>query len=233
MKYLYLWLNIGSFIIPFLFSFHPRLQFYKKWRSLFPAILIMMIFFIPWDIIFTNKGIWGFNEAYISGIHVLNLPLEEWLFFICIPYACLFTHYALLELFPKISISTTGVNIIYVVLCSILVITLWFFYDRWYTLVNFIYALILLGILYNYRRNWLKEFFPTYLVILVPFFLVNGILTGTGIDDQVVWYNDAENLGVRLLTIPVEDIIYNLGMLATVFGFTEFFEHRYHSKVIS
>ena len=81
MKYLYLWLNLGSFLIPFLFSFHPRLRFYTKWKSLFPAIAIMMAIFIPWDIIFTHQGFWGFNEAYISGIHLFNLPIEEWLFF--------------------------------------------------------------------------------------------------------------------------------------------------------
>ncbi len=29
---------------------------------LFPAIFIMMAFFISWDVIFTNNGIWGFND---------------------------------------------------------------------------------------------------------------------------------------------------------------------------
>ena len=65
MERLYLWLNLGSFIVPFIFSFHPRLQFYKKWRSLFPAIGIMMTLFLPWDIIFTAKGFWGFNKDYL------------------------------------------------------------------------------------------------------------------------------------------------------------------------
>lgn len=226
MKYLYLWLNIGSFIIPFLVSFHPKLKFYKKWRSLFPAIFLMMAVFIPWDIAFTNNGFWGFNEAYLTGFTFLNLPIEEWLFFICIPYACMFTHYALLELFPKLSFSKLTVEIIYVLLVSALVITLWYYYDRWYTLVNFSYGIIVLGLIYNYRKKLLFTFFPTYLVILIPFFLVNGVLTGTGIEAPVVWYLNTENLGIRLGTIPIEDIIYNLGMLLTVFVFTEEFEAR-------
>jgi len=231
MKYLYLWLNIGSFLVPFLFSFHPRLQFYKKWKSLGLGILVMMVIFIPWDIIFTENGFWGFNPAYISGISFLGLPLEEWLFFICIPYACLFTHYALLTLFPKLSFSKLTIEITQVSLLCVLVITLWYYYDRWYTLVNFSYAILLLGLVYNYKRYLLQSFYPTYLVVLIPFFIVNGILTGTGIDDQVVWYNNTENLGIRMLTIPVEDVIYNLGMLLTVFAVTEWAELKQKSSV--
>jgi len=230
MKYLYLWLNIGSFLVPFLFSFHPRLQFYKKWKSLGLGILVMMAVFIPWDIIFTVNGFWGFNPAYISGIDFLGLPLEEWLFFICIPYACLFTHYALLTLFPKLSFSRLTIEATQVTLLCAMVIALWYYYDRWYTLVNFSYAIILLGLVYNYKRHLLQLFYPTYLVVLIPFFIVNGILTGTGIEGQVVWYNNAENLGIRMLTIPVEDVIYNLGMLLTVFSITEWAESKKKSS---
>ncbi|PVW15893.1 lycopene cyclase domain-containing protein [Marixanthomonas spongiae] len=230
MNYLYLWLALGSLSIPFLFSFHPRLRFYRKWRSFFPAMAIMMAIFVTWDIIFTNNGFWGFNDAYITGYRILNLPIEEWLFFICIPYACIFTHYALHELFPKFSFSEKFTAVFYVLLSCLLIILLWYYYDRWYTLVNFVYALVLLGLVYNYRKQWLMEFLPTYFVIFIPFFLVNGILTGTGIEDQVVWYDNTENMGVRILTIPVEDTIYNLGMLLTVFVGTELFEKRYNNK---
>lgn len=230
MNNLYLWLTIGSFSIPFLFSFHPRLQFYKKWRSFFPALAIMMAIFIPWDIIFTNSSFWGFNEEYITGVYLFNLPLEEWLFFICIPYACIFTHYALHELFPKWSFPEKFTSIFYILLLCCLIVTLWYFYDRWYTLISFLYALLVLGVVYNYQKKWLTSFLPTYFVILIPFFLVNGMLTGTGIEGQVVWYNNSENMAIRLLTIPLEDTIYNLGMLLTVFACTEFFEKQYRKN---
>ena len=217
MKYLYLWLDIGSFIIPFLFSFHPRLKFYKKWRSLFIGILVMMAVFIPWDIIFTENGYWGFNQDYLTGISFLGLPIEEWLFFICIPYACIFTHYALAELFPSFRASEKVLNIVVISLITVFIFTLWYYYDRWYTLINFVYAMLILGVAFNYHKAILRPFFATYLVILVPFFIVNGVLTGSGIEDPVVWYNNAENLGIRLSTIPVEDVVYNLGMLLTVY----------------
>ncbi|MDX1784200.1 MAG: lycopene cyclase domain-containing protein, partial [Aequorivita vladivostokensis] len=68
MWHLYLLLDIASLSVPFLFSFHPKLKFYKLWKYFFPATFIMMAFFIPWDIIFTQQGFWGFNEKYLSGI---------------------------------------------------------------------------------------------------------------------------------------------------------------------
>jgi len=230
MKYLYLWLNLGSFIIPFLFSFHPKLQFYKKWRSLSIGILVMMAIFIPWDIIFTQSGFWGFNPDYLSGYSLLGLPIEEWLFFICIPYACIFTHYALLTMFPRFRFSENITNYIYVTLVTTLAISLWYFYDRWYTLTNFMLVLLVLGLVYQYRKQLLQSFFATFLVILLPFFIVNGILTGTGIEAAVVWYNDLENMGIRIRTIPVEDVIYNLGMLLTVLGITEWNETRLRDR---
>lgn len=221
MKFLYLWLNLGSFIIPFIFSFHPRLNFYKKWKSLILGIIVMMAIFIPWDIIFTDNGFWGFNPAYLTGYYLLGLPVEEWLFFICIPYACIFTHYALLEISPKFRFGQRTTHVIYISLITVLIIVLWYFYDRWYTLLSFVFCLLILAIVYSTRKQLLRSFFATYLVILIPFLIVNGVLTGTGIEDQVVWYNDNENLGKRILTIPVEDSIYNLGMLLTVLFVTE------------
>ena len=181
----------------------------------------MMAFFIPWDIFFTNNGVWGFNDTYISGFKLLNLPIEEWLFFICIPYACMFTHYSLRYFYPKLAFGERATSITYITLQCIMIITLWYNYDKWYTLINFGYAILLLGLVYNLKREQLQKFLPTFLIILLPFFLINGILTGSFIENQVVWYNNTENLGIRIFTIPIEDSIYALTMLLTVFVLME------------
>jgi len=59
----------------------------------------------------------------------------------------------------------------------------------------------------------LSSFYLTFLVMLIPFFIVNGILTGTGIENEVVWYNNDENLGIRMLTIPVEDSVFAFSLI--------------------
>jgi len=216
MNYLYLILDLGSLSVPFLFSFHPKLGFYKKWPALLKGLLVMMGFFIPWDIWFTHQGYWGFNPDFLLGVDALGLPLEEWLFFICIPYACIFTHYALQTIWPNFKASKRATELGYLLLQSVLIVTLWYHYDNWYTFVNFMFAIVLLAIVRQKNFELLRSFSCSYLVILLPFFLVNGALTGGFTEQPVVWYNDAENLGIRLGSIPVEDLIYNLGMLLTV-----------------
>lgn len=208
MNYLYLLLNLSSLSVPFLFSFHPKLKFYKRWKPLFISILISMLIFIPWDIIFTINGVWGFNDHYFLGIKLFSLPIEEWLFFICIPYACTFTHYALLYYFPNLKLSQAVTKTISYSLILLLLILSIYNYTKWYTVINFVLASILIAIVIKKNSHLLSSYYLTFLVMLIPFFIVNGILTGSFITDEVVWYNNLENLNIRLFTIPIEDTIY-------------------------
>jgi lycopene cyclase domain-containing protein len=100
-QYLYLVLDILTILFPFLFSFYSKANFSKKWKYLWIAILIPGTIFLIWDEIFTQLNVWGFNPEYLTGIYLGSLPLEEVLFFICIPYACVFTYEALNYLVRK------------------------------------------------------------------------------------------------------------------------------------
>ena len=210
---LYFFLNIASFFIPFLYSFENRMKYIKRWKAVFSAIAITAIFFIIWDIIFTKIGVWSFNPRYHSGIEFFDLPLEEWLFFICIPYSSIFIHFAFHYFCPTISLSVKTVKRIYWILMFVLLPTIAMNYDKWYTCVN--YSVLVLVLTYTVYKvpEILKTFFITFLIILIPFAVVNGILTGSFIDEPVVSYNNNENLGIRLGTIPVEDIGYAFTMI--------------------
>ncbi len=189
------------------------MKYIKRWRAVFSSIVITAFFFIVWDILFTKIGVWSFNPRYHSGIEFLDLPIEEWLFFICIPYSSIFIHFGFHYFYPKVFLSDKAVRIIYWLLMIILLLTIAVHYDKWYTVVD--YSLLLLVLTYTVYRvpNVLNTFFISFLIILIPFSLVNGILTGSFIDEPVVMYNDAENLGIRLGTIPIEDIGYAFTMI--------------------
>jgi lycopene cyclase domain-containing protein len=228
MNTLYLLLNLGSVSVPFLYSFHPRLQLHKRFLWIFISILLTMVIFIPWDVIFTLHKIWGFNDTYFLGTKFLRLPIEEWLFFICIPFACVFTHYALLLYFPNLKLNKTSTKWISNGLMALLLVLAVVNYDKWYTVINFSLAIPLTYLVYTYNIKLLQHFLLTFLVMLIPFFIVNGILTGSFIEDQVVWYNNAENLGIRMGTIPVEDSIYAYTMILCNLFLTEFFVKKFH-----
>ena len=48
-----------------------------------------------WDVKFTEAEIWTFNLDYVTGYGYQGLPIEEWLFFLCVPYAGLFIYEAM------------------------------------------------------------------------------------------------------------------------------------------
>jgi lycopene cyclase domain-containing protein len=75
-------------------------------------------------------------------------------------------------------------------------------------------------------QKLLEGSYQVSVLYLSPFFIVNGVLTGSFIENEVVWYNNAENLNIRMFTIPVEDTIYALSMLLTVFVLLEHFEAK-------
>ena len=85
MQYLYLLLNLGAILVPLIFSFHPKLKFYKMWPALGLSIIFNMVLFIPWDHIFTVNGFWGFDSNYLIGYSFLELPLENGSFLFAFP----------------------------------------------------------------------------------------------------------------------------------------------------
>ena len=189
------------------------MKYIKRWKAVFSAITITAVFFIIWDIIFTKIGVWSFNPRYHSGIEFFHLPLEEWLFFICIPYSSIFIHFAFHYFCPTISLSDNTVKRIYWTLMLVLLPTITMNYDKWYTFIN--YSVLVLVLTYTVYKapKILNTYFITFLIILIPFAIVNGILTGSFIDEPVVSYNNDENLGIRLGTIPVEDVGYAFTMM--------------------
>lgn len=213
MKYTYLLIDFFTIIVPFIFSFHPKLKFYKTWKAFFPAVIITGLIFIGWDSYFTDLGVWGFNAQYLTGISIGNLPLEEVLFFLCIPYACVFTYHCL-DLFIKRTLSLRTENRLTNSFVIIFAAIGLFSYDKIYPMVTFITLSALLVISkYYFKVNWLAKFYVIYGILLFPFLIVNGLLTGTCLENPVVWYNPDRIFGFRLLTIPVEDVFYGMALI--------------------
>lgn len=213
-KYLYLLIDFFTILFPFLFSFYSKANFSKKWKHLWVAIAIPAIIFIVWDEAFTEWGVWGFNSRYVTGFSIGTLPIEEILFFICIPYACVFTYEAFNYLIHR-DVLGKYQNLISIVLIATGLATGFLNLEKWYTATTFIGLAAYLTLLqFVWRVTYLGRFYLSYIIVLLPFFIVNGILTGSWIEEPIVWYNNEMNLGIRIGTIPVEDIFYGMLLIA-------------------
>ena len=239
----YLWVNLAVLSIPFIASFDRRVAFVKEWKAFWPACLLTMAGFIAWDVIFTARGIWGFNSAHLTGIDLLGLPIEEWLFFITVPYACVFTYTCFKKYIPNspLGFGHRGLTVAMTGLCIGIALG---FSDRAYLgLTSALCAVWLFGTLLRWR-SWMGHFWFAYLVLLVPFVISNGVLTGLdfwsypflhnhpeAIADHIVWYNNEENSGWRLFTMPVDDLLYGLLLIGINVSLFEAFSARGSSSV--
>jgi len=72
-------------------SFYPPLKFYRNIKALFLSITLIVVIFGTWDISATFRGHWYFNPSGVWSFRIINLPIEEVLFFVIIPFCCIFT----------------------------------------------------------------------------------------------------------------------------------------------
>lgn len=230
--YYYLALDVLSFIVPFLFSFEKKwMHFIRFWKPFFTAILAVGFFFILWDIYFAYENVWGFNDEYLLGIRWFKLPLEEWLFFLLIPYASNFIHYSLQYFFPKLILSEKATKFITSFLFGLSFSVALINYDKIYTVSSFgLFAFIMLLQLI-FKWQYAQRFYLSFIVIYIPFFLVNSALTGSYSDHPVVFYNDQENLGIRLGTMPLEDSFYCFTLLYGIVVLFEYLKNKNKSIV--
>ncbi|MGH7456926.1 MAG: lycopene cyclase domain-containing protein [bacterium] len=209
MKFEYLLLNLLIVIGPLVMSFEKQIRFVNKWRYAFPAIFIAAVPYIIWDVLVTGRH-WWFNEHYTLDFRLLKLPLEEWLFFVTVPFASLFVWETIAFHFFDKNLMTmqyvrrgfyllpllgafvfvggkeyTGLMLVFLGIAAIL--------DRMLKTNLFL------------RRRLLTDLASVLILILV----FNGYLTWR----PVVLYDKAYQLGIRLGTIPIEDFGYGISLI--------------------
>ncbi len=213
MKFTYLILDLLTISVPLIRSFETeKVKFSQSWYALFPAIFVAGAIFIAWDVWFTSIGVWGFNDDYITGFRIFGLPIEEWSFFLVVPYACVFIYECLNYFIRQDLLKNVSKYISFALIVGLLTLGV-LNIDKLYTSITFIGTSAYIGMLHLFfNTKWLSRFYLSYLVALIPFFMVNGILTYL----PVVWYNNAENLALRMGSIPVEDTFYGLLLVLMV-----------------
>ncbi len=188
-------------------------------------MIIPALVYIAWDMYFTRLGVWHFNNEYVTGIYLYNLPLEEVLFFLIVPYCCVFIYACVRAYFPNLRDKRWAVWIL--AMLGVYMFVFGFIcVSKYYTGWTFTLAGAFILSLFFLRRYFTgfdpASFLVSYAICLVPFLIVNGFLTSL----PVVIYNDAENLGIRIHTIPVEDVVYGMLLILLNIVFYEKAKNR-------
>ena len=209
---IYLIIILATPLFPILLSFDKKVRYVSSWKWAILGAVIVAIPFIIWDAFFTQAGVWGFNERYLIGIDLFSLPIEEMSFFIVVPFACTFIYQCVRYYFKnrKLRIINLGFYFFLLIFCFLVAVTgVW----GWYTTSAICLGLAVMGYLILKKEKY--QFIPiTFLFSLIPFMMVNGILTGSFLDEPIVWYNSEQFSELRLFTIPFEDVVYGWSLIA-------------------
>ncbi len=224
----YLLLLFVTFIYPFAKSFEHRIRMHRKWKYMLPAIFITALVFIVWDYWFVRESVWHFNEHYVLGIEFLQLPVEEWLFFIIIPYACFFIYEVTRYFFRLKRYYELFFGLHFLLIITFLFLGFWH-QNNLYTFTCFVSAaglMIIMGFI-PFIKKRLPYFYVSWFLTLIPFLIINGVLTYL----PVVIYNSEQMIGVRMFSIPVEDVVYLLILLFINFSIYEILKFQYGRKI--
>ncbi len=224
MKGLYLLLDGLLILVPVALSFGSRIHYFEKWRSVLFASIVVAVPFLIWDSIFIETGFWGFNPDYLVGLNVGNLPIEEVLFFFVIPFACTFIYECCKYYLQPLQFKTLDRLIGFTIPVYALILTL-IEPTGWYTLSVVVSSGIVLFLWL--RKNQYRYMGIAFLISLVPFLIVNAVLTGAVTSEPVVWYNELQKVSPRIWTIPMENVLYSFTLVISVFLLTEFFEKKH------
>jgi len=226
MQYTYSLILFFTVVICFVASFDKRLRFDREFFPFLKASALVAIFFIAWDVWFTSEGVWWFDTRYTLGMVIAGLPIEEWLFFIFIPFSCIFTYFCIDKFFKLQSLSAFNNIVVFVsiIICAVVALR---YTDRIYTLVTAVVTILTLLIFHFVLRvQWITQASLVFTLLMLGFLPVNGILTGTGLESPIVNYNPMEFMGIRILTIPVEDAVYGYTQFLLVLYFFKKFQNK-------
>ncbi|MCI2411909.1 lycopene cyclase domain-containing protein [Cuniculiplasma divulgatum] len=212
----YLIIDLFVLLGPVFISIVGPVKFLRKYKAFIPAIITVAVPYIIWDMLVTGKD-WYFNPKYVLPIRIIDLPLEEIMFFFVVPFAILFVYEYVITYIPVKKFKLKKARIFeFILLIIFLIITVFALKYQYLTLALIsliIYILIdLFSGSYNFsdRNYWIYMGFG-----VISFIIVNYLLTSI----PVVEYYTKTILTTsywdgRITTIPLEDFIYNFSLLS-------------------
>lgn len=215
MKYTYLIFDLFIIITPLfgvrLYKNSQRLNY----KLALMSITISALPYLIWDYLVVDL-FWSFNSKYITQIYIGKLPVEEIIFFFAIPFAMLTLWVNLGFIKERISM------IIEIFIILVLCIGLFYFANMqiWYstTATAAILASYFIDIVLKTNLFKLKKFYILMIITGIFTIIFNNILTSL----PVVMYNSDMITNLFIFTMPVEDMLFGIGLISLNLIFYEY-----------
>ncbi len=225
MKSEYLIFDFIVGVMPLLGLAMYRRGIWPKWSAAIKAILPVGSLYLIWDQLVTNSW-WKFNPRFTLGLHIGNLPIEEILFFLVVPYSCLVLWVNLNQL-DKRNWSFPIEQVLGLVFTGWGVVAL--YNQKWYSLTVCLVSLVLLFCSWK-AGFWLrKKSVSIFGVIVIALTIIfNGYLTAR----PIVQYASSPISNIRIGSVPVEDIVYGMNLILAISLLYEFLNHQLPTKSV-
>jgi lycopene cyclase domain-containing protein len=191
-------------------SFVTNVKPHKHIRGLLAGYLFVSFPFMVWDVWATASGHWGFNEVYVTGPYVFDVPIEEFLFFITVPFAMVYvwgvvkkyvTDHSMAGILPLLAFGITAGAAVWMLV---------HYWNNGYTRSAAIAALVAVLFTAVSRVAYTWRFWTFQFLLLGLFLVFNSILTML----PIIVYSPDAIIGFKIGDIPIEDFFFNFAFFS-------------------
>lgn len=228
-KHLYTLIALGVLAGPLALSFEETVHFWTHWPAVGLALGLTGLLYLFWDSLVVRRGDWAFNPVFTGNLRIFHLPLGEILFFVCVPYACLFLFEVVRAYFAPVELWVVGPTTLFAG-ALVFAVACWVFRHLAYTLLAMASVVIFLSTLALTRPALAgrSEFWIWFGLCFGAFLVVNGLYTAL----PTIRYNPKAIWGIKVGTIPLEDFFYNFSYLGLTLCFYLTFEGWFAPPVV-
>lgn len=102
-SYEYLVLLLACVVVTAPLELVLGVRVYRQTRRLALSLACVAAVFVAWDLVGAQLGHWDYNPRLVTGLRILGLPIEEYLFFLVVPLCGILTYEAVRVTLPTVS----------------------------------------------------------------------------------------------------------------------------------
>lgn len=200
MEYKFLCYTISLIIASFLLLVTVKKSWFGLQKNILLASLFSSIVVSTQTLLLKLLGVISYQNTKTVGIVFRDLPLEQYLLHFSLSVCAISIFEVLQEKFPNNNLQKYSLALSNFLL-GICIAFLFFAYSKWYVIITFSATMVvILAIEYLSSLRFMYKAYRTFLVMLIPFYIIYSYL----ISDGILLIKEDEAVGFSVLSIPVE-----------------------------